>query len=86
MALSEILLHPELTEKSMRALETENKLIFIVNRASTKPEIKKAVERIYQVKVASVTTAITPRGEKKATVRLAPDHSAEEVAARIGIF
>jgi len=38
-----IIKHPLSTEKSIRLMESENKLIFVVNNNSTKKEIKKAV-------------------------------------------
>lgn len=80
------IIHPDVTEKSMKLVETENKLVFVVSRNSSKSEIKTAVEKLYEVKVADVNTSITPRGIKKAYVKLTPEYKAEEVATRIGIF
>ncbi|GCC11021.1 50S ribosomal protein L23 [archaeon] len=82
----EIIIYPAVTEKTMKTLETENRFVFIVNRQANKRQIKEAVENLYEVKVTSVRTLITPRGEKKAFVRLAPEFKAEEIATRIGIF
>jgi large subunit ribosomal protein L23 len=45
------------TEKST-ALLPQNKYLFCVDRRANKVQIKKAVEDIYNVKVASVNTAI----------------------------
>ncbi|MBI5253565.1 MAG: 50S ribosomal protein L23 [Euryarchaeota archaeon] len=81
-----IIIHPDVTEKSMKLVESENKLVFVVSRNSSKNEIKTAVEKLYEVKVADVNTSITPRGVKKAYVKLTPEYKAEEVATRIGIF
>jgi len=81
-----IIIHPDVTEKSMKLVESENKLVFVVSRNSSKNEIKAAVEKLYEVKVADVNTSITPRGVKKAYVKLTPEYKAEEVATRIGIF
>lgn len=80
------IIHPDVTEKSMKLVESENKLVFVVSRGSSKREIKTAVEKLYEVKVADVNTSITPRGVKKAYVKLTPEYKAEEVATRIGIF
>lgn len=80
------IIHPDVTEKSMKLVESENKLVFVVSRDSSKREIKTAVEKLYEVKVADVNTSITPRGVKKAYVKLTPEYKAEEVATRIGIF
>ncbi|MEM4671831.1 MAG: 50S ribosomal protein L23, partial [Desulfurococcaceae archaeon] len=38
------------------------------------------------VKVAEVKTLITPKGEKKAYVKLHPEYKATEVATRLGIM
>jgi large subunit ribosomal protein L23 len=81
-----VILRPDVTEKSMKLVETENKLVLVVSRSSNKNTIKEAVENLYDVKVAGVQTLITPKGAKKAYVKLTPDYKADEVATRIGIF
>ncbi|NJE25475.1 50S ribosomal protein L23 [Thermococcus sp. MV5] len=81
-----VIVRPVVTEKAISMVERENKLTFIVDRRATKPEIKKAVETIYDVKVEKVNIIITMKGEKKAYVKLKPEYSASEVAARIGLF
>ena len=78
-----ILLGPVVTEKSTQASES-NAVTFKVTGDATKPEIKKAVEGLYNVKVEKVNTLNTKgkvkrfrghfgkRGDaKKAYVRLA---------------
>jgi large subunit ribosomal protein L23 len=82
----EILVHPDVTEKSMKLVERENKLVFVVSVHASKKEIKQAVENLYEVKVEGVNTLITPKGIKKAYVKLKPEFKAEEIATRIGIF
>jgi large subunit ribosomal protein L23 len=82
----EVIIHPDVTEKSMKLIETENKLTFIVNRRATKREIAEAVEKLYEVKVLGVNTLVSPKGIKKAYVKLAPDFKADEVATNMGIF
>lgn len=47
------------TEKGTEG-EAIGKYLFLVNKSSTKLEIKKAVEQIYKVKVATVNTLIAP--------------------------
>lgn len=81
-----VIVRPVVTEKAVSLIERENKLTFIVDRKATKADIKKAVEDMFQVKVEKVNTLITMRGEKKAYVKLKPEYSASEVAARIGLF
>ncbi len=82
----EIIIHPAVTEKAMKLVELENKLIFVVSLKSTKPEIKEAVEKLYEVKVLDVNTLVTTKGLKKAYVKLAPEFKADEVATKMGIF
>ena len=52
---------------------------------STKAEIKKDIEALFGVKVASVNTLITPTGLKRAYVRLAKGSKADDVAAKLKI-
>lgn len=79
-------MYPHLTEKSMNMVETENKLVFVVDRKSTVPDIKKAVENGFNVKVKSVNLEITRKGEKKAYVRLDDSSSASDIASRLGMI
>jgi large subunit ribosomal protein L23 len=81
-----VIVRPDVTERSMKLVETENKLVFVVTRASSKRDIKKAIENLYEVEVESVNTLITPKGFKKAYIELSEKHKADEVATRIGIF
>ncbi len=73
------------TEKSTAELE-KNILTAIVDIHARKPDIKKEVERLFNVEVEKVNTLITPKGEKKAYIKLKPDYSAEEVLSRLGVF
>ena len=81
-----VIVRPLVTEKAVALIEKENKLAFIVDRRATKQDIKRAVEEMFQVKVEKVNTLITVKGEKKAYVKLKPEYSASEVAARLGLF
>ena len=51
----DVILSPVITEKSTMASEY-NQVIFKVARTASKPEIKAAVEKLFNVKVASVNT------------------------------
>ena len=81
----EVIRHPLMTEVSSRLLESENKLVFIVNRAASKKEITRAVEELYTVKVEKVNIVVTAKGQKKAFVKLHPDFKAVDVAIKLGI-
>lgn len=78
--------YPIVTEKAMDAMDFDNALQFIVSPGATKDEIRSEIEDTFEVEVVSVNTMVTPQGEKKATVTLGPDDSAEDVASRIGVF
>lgn len=82
----DIILYPVMTEVASRLLETENKLVFMVSLKATKPKIRQAVEELYDVGVEKVNVLITPQGQKKAFVKLHPDHKAVDVAIKLGIL
>ena len=53
----DVLLSPVITEKATTASE-QNKVVFKVARTATKPQIKEAVEKLFDVKVKSVNTLV----------------------------
>ena len=82
----DIIVAPVITEKATMASE-ENKVVFRVSKDATKPQIKAAVERLFDVKVEAVNTLVRKgkrkvfrgfRGQqadvKKAVVTLAEGH------------
>ena len=81
-----IIYYPIMTEVTSRILESENKLVFIVNKNATKSDIKRAVEELYEVDVDKVNSNITPEGKKKAFVRLSSEYNAADVAIKLGIL
>jgi len=82
----EIVKYPLATEKAVRIMESENKLVFIVDRQSNKQEIKAAVEEMFKVKVLKVNTTILPNGKKKAYISLSPETPARDVATQLGLL
>jgi len=83
---NEVIIQPVVTEASLEAVDSENKLIFYVDRRANKNTIRWAVESLYEVVVEKINTLIMPDGRKKAFVKLAPEYSAAEVATSLGIF
>lgn len=77
---------PLSTEKSIRQIEFENKLVFVVDSHATKAEIKKAVEELFKVKVTAVNTHNSFNGGKRAYVKLSPSHLASDVSADLGLI
>ena len=63
MTAYDIIIRPVITERSVAAV-AEKKYVFEVAKTAGKIEIKKAVEEIFGVKVASVNT-VTMRGKVK---------------------
>lgn len=60
-----VIKYPLSTEKSIRLMEAENKLIFVVDKKSTKKLIKKAIEDMFKVEVDNVNTFVNADGEKE---------------------
>lgn len=81
-----IIKHPLATEKAVRLMNTENKLIFIVDKDATKQEIKRAVEELFKVKVLQVNVLNDVRGRKKAYLRLSPETPAIDISTQMGIM
>lgn len=83
--MTDYIIAPVATEKTTLNMEKENTLTFIVHRRATKPQIKREVEKKFDVKVVGIRVMITPGG-KKAILKLSADYSADEVFGRIGVF
>lgn len=81
-----IIKYPLNTEKAIRLMERENKLLFRVALTAQKPTIKKAIERLFNVKVTKVNTYTTPGGEKRAYVKLSREHPAMDVMTKLGLI
>ena len=62
--LYDVVLSPVITEKATMASEY-NKVIFRVAATATKPQIKEAVEKLFDVKVKAVNT-LNRKGKRKA--------------------
>ncbi|MCA3220214.1 MAG: 50S ribosomal protein L23 [Pseudomonadota bacterium] len=56
--LARVLVAPIISEKATRIGEKNNQVLFRVLRDATKPEIKAAVELMFKVEVASVSTLV----------------------------
>lgn len=54
--LMKLLARPHVSEKTSRCAERSNQYVFKVNTTATKPEIKAAVELMFNVEVKDVTT------------------------------
>jgi large subunit ribosomal protein L23 len=61
-----VLLGPHFTEKATSAANSTNQVVFKVVKDATKPEIKAAVEKFFDVKVLGVSVALM-KGKTKQT-------------------
>jgi len=84
--LYSIILYPVMTESANLLIEKENKLVFMVHMKSNKHVIKAAIEKLYDVEVEKVNLLITPKGTKKAFVKLRSTYQAVNVAIKLGIL
>lgn len=82
----DIIKYPLSTEKSIRLMESENKLIFVVNKNTTKKEIKKAIEEMFKVEVDYVNTFVSAEGEKRAYVKFSSKNPAIDIATQMGLI
>ena len=81
-----IIKYPLSTEKSIRLMESENKLIFVVDNKSTKKEIKQSIEEMFKVEVQSINTLVTAEGEKRAYVKFSQKNPAIDIATQMGLM
>ncbi len=77
---------PLSTEKNIRQIETDNKLVFSVSPDATKADVKRAVQELYKVKVIKVNIDNSFTGVKKAYVKLSPENLASDVSADLGLI
>lgn len=81
-----IVKHPYVTEKTMDRMDHQNTIDFVVDIEATKPQIRWAIDEMFDAEVDDIRTMITPKGEKRAIVRFPPSVEAEDIAMRVGIF
>ena len=84
--LNKVLLQPVISDKNMTGMEKRNTLTFIVNPLSNKATIRAAFKKRFGLTVKKVNTMHTPKGLKKAFIRLGNDAKALELASKIGII
>lgn len=82
----ETIKYPLSTEKSIRLMESENKLVFVVDRKATKADIKKAIESLFKAKVEGVNTFIAMDGKKRAYIKFKKETPAIDIATELGLM
>ncbi|MCK5107539.1 MAG: 50S ribosomal protein L23 [Nanoarchaeota archaeon] len=86
MDLHDVVKYPLATEKSLKLMESENKLIFVVDRRAKKPEIKAAIEMLFKVKITNVNSFVSVKGDKRAYVTFSPETPAIDIATNLGLM
>ena len=76
---------PIVTEKAIMLVETQNVLTFEVERNMSKPNIKKEIEDLFEVKVEKIR--VLNKGNKKNVyVKLKKEFPAIDVATKLGLI
>jgi large subunit ribosomal protein L23 len=71
MDITNVIIKPLVTEKSTHLQETRNVYAFQVSRTASKPQIRQAVEKIYNVKVMDVRTMNRKGKPRRSRMKLA---------------
>ena len=78
-------LKPLVTEKAVMLIESKNVLTFETEKETTKTQIKKEVEELFEVKSEKIRTLI--RGNKKyAYIKLKKNFPAMDLATKLGLM
>lgn len=81
----DVLLYPLISEKAVNAVETENKITFVVKKSATKQDIKRALEEAYKVKVDYINVLNDTDGKKKAIIKLNKQFKASDLSNKLGM-
>lgn len=74
------------SEKAMSEIENRNTLVMLFDRKATKPQIRKTILKIKDVKIQKINTMLDMNGNKKAYVRLCPEEDALVVSEQFGFL
>ena len=80
-----MILKPVTSEKAVKMIELDNTILFITERKAKKPEIKKEVESVFNVKVDKVRTFMR-NNQKHAYVKLIKSNPAIDIATKLGMI
>lgn len=73
------------TEKCVRLIDSQNTLVFVVDKKSSKDDVKRAVKELFSVEPLRVNTMIQG-GRKKAFVVFKKDVLAKDIATSMGVL
>ena len=80
-----MIIKPVTTEKIVRMIEIDNTLAFIVDSRDNKAQIKKDIEKLFNVKVEKVNV-LKRANNKIAYVKLNKKNPAIDVATKLGVI
>ena len=80
-----IIIKPIATEKTVKVMELDNVLLFLVDRRADKKEIKEEFEKLFNVKVEKVRT-LTRKNKKYAYIKLNKKNPAIDLATKLGMM
>ena len=80
-----ISLKPLVTEKAVMLIESQNVLIFETEKETTKEQVKKEIEDLFEVKVEKIRTLII-LNKKHAYVKLKKEFPALDLATKLGLM
>ncbi|MCX6710391.1 MAG: 50S ribosomal protein L23 [Candidatus Woesearchaeota archaeon] len=86
MDASKVIKYPVSNEKAIRLMESDNILVFVVEGDAESSDVKKAVEKMFKVKVEKVNMLRDMKGRKKAYARLSKETPAIDIATQLGIM
>ncbi len=86
MDVYEVIKYPVSNEKTIRLMESENKLAFVVDMRANKTDVKNAVQTLYKAKVLSVNSHITRKGNKVVFVKFDITTPAIDIATNLGMM
>lgn len=80
-----MILKPLVTEKAVMLVESQNVLTFETDRKSTKEEIKKEIENLFEVKIDKIRSLIR-KNKKCVYVKLKKEFPAIDLATKLGLM
>ncbi len=86
MIIMKLLKYPISTEKAIRLVEAENKLVFVVEKSTTKREILDEFEKVFKARVDKVNTYIDRKGKRRAYIKLNSESPAIDIATQLGLI
>ena len=80
-----MILKPVTSEKAVKLIDLDNTLIFETGMNSRKEQIKKEIEKIFNVKVDKIRTSIR-RNKKYVFAKFAKENPAIDIATKLGMI